>query len=72
MIKIQHGTKPYPVSTVAVLDNMSQLAVGLTNGVVIHVRGDLSKDRTVKQKVIYEGEEPITGNIFNIKTAYIC
>ncbi|KAI9272896.1 hypothetical protein BDA99DRAFT_545733 [Phascolomyces articulosus] len=47
---------------------MSQLAVGLTSGVVIHVRGDLSKDRTVKQKVIYEGEEPITGLGFREQT----
>ncbi|KAI9491576.1 hypothetical protein BDB00DRAFT_766754 [Zychaea mexicana] len=47
---------------------MSQLAVGLTSGVVIHVRGDLSKDRTVKQKVIFEGEEPITGLGFREQT----
>lgn len=40
---------------------MSQMAIGLASGAVIHIRGDLSKDRTIKQKVIYEGEEPITG-----------
>ncbi|CDH55166.1 vacuolar membrane protein [Lichtheimia corymbifera JMRC:FSU:9682] len=54
-IKIQHGAKPYPVTTIAVLENMSQMAIGLASGAVIHIRGDLSKDRTIKQKVIYEG-----------------
>lgn len=47
---------------------MSQCAVGLTNGVVISIRGDLSKDKTVKQKVIYEGDEPITGLGFREQT----
>ncbi|KAI9486357.1 MAG: hypothetical protein EXX96DRAFT_40431 [Benjaminiella poitrasii] len=47
---------------------MSQLAIGLANGVVILIRGDLSKDKTTKQKVIYEGEEPITGLGFREQT----
>ncbi|OAC97684.1 hypothetical protein MUCCIDRAFT_154612 [Mucor lusitanicus CBS 277.49] len=67
-IKIQHGGKTYPVSTFAILENMSQLAIGLANGVVILIRGDLSKDKTTKQKVIYEGEEPITGLGFREQT----
>ncbi|KAI8878575.1 vacuolar protein sorting-associated protein 11 [Backusella circina FSU 941] len=67
-IKIQHGGKTYPVSTLAVLENLSQAAIGLANGVVILIRGDLSKDKTVKQKVIYEGEEPITGLGFREQT----
>jgi hypothetical protein len=52
----------------AVLENLSQAAIGLANGVVILIRGDLSKDKTVKQKVIYEGEEPITGLGFREQT----
>lgn len=47
---------------------MSQAAIGLANGVVILIRGDLSKDKTTKQKVIYEGEEPITGLGFREQT----
>ncbi|KAG0185380.1 hypothetical protein DFQ28_009464 [Apophysomyces sp. BC1034] len=47
---------------------MSQAAIGLANGVVILIRGDLSKDRTTKQKVIYEGGEPITGLGFREQT----
>lgn len=51
-----------------ILENLSQCAVGLANGVVILIRGDLSKDKAVKQKVIYEGEEPITGLGFREQT----
>ncbi|KAI8391064.1 uncharacterized protein BYT42DRAFT_591772 [Radiomyces spectabilis] len=47
---------------------MSQAAIGLANGTVILIRGDLSKDRTTKQKVIYEGVEPITGLGFREQT----
>ena len=67
-IKIQHGGKTYPVTTFAILENMSQAAIGLANGVVILIRGNLSKDKTTKQKVIYEGEEPITGLGFREQT----
>ncbi|KAJ3078590.1 Vacuolar protein sorting-associated protein 11 [Quaeritorhiza haematococci] len=50
----------YVVTSVAVLENMSQIAVGLENGVVILVRGDISRDRFTKQKVIHEGSACIT------------
>ncbi|PKC62550.1 vacuolar protein sorting protein VPS11 [Rhizophagus irregularis] len=59
-IKVNHGGKPFPVSTIAVLDNLSQIAVGLANGVVVLIRGDL-KERHTKQKVIHESDEPVTG-----------
>ncbi|RUS22924.1 hypothetical protein BC937DRAFT_94921 [Endogone sp. FLAS-F59071] len=60
-IKVQHGGRPFPVTTFAVLENLSQIAIGLANGVVILIRGDISRDRTTKQKIIHEGEEPVTG-----------
>jgi len=59
-IKVNHGGKPFPVSTIAVLDNLAQIAVGLANGVVVLIRGDL-KDFYTKQKVIHESDEPVTG-----------
>ncbi|RKO86818.1 hypothetical protein BDK51DRAFT_22887 [Blyttiomyces helicus] len=40
---------------------MSQVAVGLENGVVILVRGDLTRDRFTKSKVVYEGSESVSG-----------
>lgn len=67
-IRVQHGGKTYPVSTFAILENMSQAAIGLANGLVILIRGNLAKDKTAKQKVIYEGEEPITGLGFREQT----
>ncbi|KAG2183841.1 hypothetical protein INT44_008852 [Umbelopsis vinacea] len=75
-IKIQHGGMVYPVSacavsTFAVLENLTQIAVGLANGTVILIRGDLQKERTTKQKVIHEGSEPITGLGFREQTKSI-
>jgi hypothetical protein len=49
------------VTAFAVLENMSQIAVGLENGIVLLIRGDISRDRTIKTKVIHEGSEPVTG-----------
>ncbi|CAG8480604.1 10621_t:CDS:10 [Diversispora eburnea] len=53
-IKVNHGGKPHPVSTLAVLENLGQIAVGLANGVVVLIKGDLYRDRYTKQKVIHE------------------
>ncbi|CAG8448752.1 2420_t:CDS:10 [Acaulospora colombiana] len=60
-IKVNHGGKPFPVSTFAVLENLGQIAVGLANGVVVLIKGDIYRDRYTKQKVIHESEEPVTG-----------
>lgn len=43
---------------------MSQLAVGFGNGSVTVIRGDLVYGRGVKQRIVYESEEPITGVAF--------
>ncbi|CAG8604564.1 4777_t:CDS:10, partial [Ambispora gerdemannii] len=68
IIKVEHNKKPFPVSTFAVLENMSQIAIGLANGIVILIRGDLSRDRYIKQKIIHEDEEPVTGREENRNT----
>ena len=49
------------VSVVAALENLSQLAIGLANGAVILYRGDISRDRFTKPKVVHKGQDPITG-----------
>ncbi|KAI8826715.1 uncharacterized protein EV422DRAFT_511151 [Fimicolochytrium jonesii] len=59
--KIQYGQKVFPVTAIAVLENMTQVAIGLENGVVIVIRGDISRDRFTKSKIIHEGSEMITG-----------
>ncbi|KAI8593020.1 hypothetical protein BDZ88DRAFT_405220 [Geranomyces variabilis] len=60
--KIQYGQKVFPVTALAVLENMTQVAIGLENGVVMLIRGDISRrDRFTKSKIIHEGSETITG-----------
>ncbi|KAJ3178282.1 Vacuolar protein sorting-associated protein 11 [Irineochytrium annulatum] len=59
--KIQHNNKVFPVTALAVLENMSQVAVGLENGVVLLIRGDISRDRFTKTKVVHESSELVTG-----------
>ncbi|KNC99120.1 tethering complex subunit PEP5 [Spizellomyces punctatus DAOM BR117] len=59
--KIQYGHKVFPVTALAVLENMTQVAIGLENGVVVLIRGDISRDRFTKSKIIHEGSEMITG-----------
>jgi hypothetical protein len=49
------------VSALAVLDDLSQLAVGFANGSVTVIRGDLIHDRGAKQRTVFESQEPITG-----------
>lgn len=59
--RLQGPCRIQQVSSLAVLENLSQLAVGLANGSVILMRGDVSRDRAIKQKVLYKGSHPITG-----------
>ncbi|KAI8913496.1 hypothetical protein EDD86DRAFT_200662 [Gorgonomyces haynaldii] len=58
-IKIMHQQKIFPVTSIACLENMTQLAVGLENGVVVVYRGDLSRDRFTKSKIVHEGSEMV-------------
>lgn len=62
--KVLYENKAYSVSCVAVMENLSQMAVGLANGAVILMRGDISRDRIIKQKILFKGDNPITGLAF--------
>nr|KAJ3419431.1 Vacuolar protein sorting-associated protein 11 [Polyrhizophydium stewartii] len=59
--KIVHKAKVFPVTAFAALENLSQLAIGLENGVVMVHRGDLSRARYAKTVVVHEGSETVTG-----------
>ncbi|KAJ3050090.1 Vacuolar protein sorting-associated protein 11 [Rhizophlyctis rosea] len=59
--KVQHGNKVFPVTAVAVLKNLTQVAVGLENGIVLLFRGDMLRDKFTKPRVVHEGSETITG-----------
>lgn len=49
------------ISAVAIVDDLSQVAVGFANGSVTIIRGDLIHDRGARQRIVFESEEPITG-----------
>jgi hypothetical protein len=49
------------ISAFAVVDDLSQVAVGFANGSVTIIRGDLIHDRGARQRIVFESEEPITG-----------
>ncbi|KAI9892351.1 MAG: hypothetical protein M1814_001552 [Vezdaea aestivalis] len=65
-LSIQNKRKQFPISALAVLDDLSQVAVGFANGSVTVIRGDLIHDRGAKQRTVFESEEPITGVQFYI------
>ncbi|OZJ06318.1 hypothetical protein BZG36_00723 [Bifiguratus adelaidae] len=61
-LKMQHVEKGAYVTTFAVLDNLSQLAIGFSNGSALLLRGDIGRDRSVKQKLVTESSiHAITG-----------
>ncbi|KAG0274266.1 hypothetical protein BGZ95_009950 [Linnemannia exigua] len=60
-IRVTQQGNAFPVSALAVLENLSQVAVGLANGTVVLIYGDLMRERTTAQKVVHQNDEPITG-----------
>ncbi|KAG0349145.1 hypothetical protein BG004_001569 [Podila humilis] len=60
-IRVQQSGSAFPVSSLAVLENLSQIAVGLANGTVVLISGDLMRERTTAQKIVHQNDEPITG-----------
>eukprot|EP00027_Filamoeba_sp_ATCC50430_P018912 CAMPEP_0168579026 /NCGR_PEP_ID=MMETSP0413-20121227/21645_1 /TAXON_ID=136452 /ORGANISM="Filamoeba nolandi, Strain NC-AS-23-1" /LENGTH=897 /DNA_ID=CAMNT_0008612909 /DNA_START=77 /DNA_END=2766 /DNA_ORIENTATION=- len=65
VIKIQKSKTQQtqvPVTCLAVLEDLSQIAVGLCNGNVVLVTGDIVREKTSKQTVLStENINPITG-----------
>ncbi|WVF68790.1 hypothetical protein IAT40_003562 [Kwoniella sp. CBS 6097] len=68
-VRIQHGQRPHPVSSIALTSNLSHLAVGLGDGTVLlyrHLLQSLTTSPTAltslpKARVVHESLEPITG-----------
>ncbi|KAI9017630.1 hypothetical protein BC832DRAFT_40189 [Gaertneriomyces semiglobifer] len=60
-VEVTVGGKVFPVTAVSMLQNLTQIAVGLENGVVLLIRGG---ERSSKTKVLLEGSEMITGLAF--------
>lgn len=64
-VLINDGANAYPISCFTFNESLTCIAVGYTSGKVILIRGDLLRDRGLKQRVIYEGPDPITGIHYN-------
>lgn len=60
-VHVQNGKKQFPVSAVAILNDLTQVAVGFANGSVTIIRGDFVHDRGTRQRTVFESEQPITG-----------
>ncbi|KAF9438731.1 hypothetical protein BGZ76_005463 [Entomortierella beljakovae] len=60
-IRVIQSGNIFPISAFAVLENLSQIAVGLANGTVVLISGDLMRERTTAQKIVHQNDEPITG-----------
>ncbi|KAF9158723.1 hypothetical protein DFQ26_007306 [Actinomortierella ambigua] len=61
-IKVQQPSgSVFPVTCLAVLESLTQIAVGLANGTVVLIHGDLTKEKATGQRPILQNDEPITG-----------
>ncbi|ESO93774.1 hypothetical protein LOTGIDRAFT_182193 [Lottia gigantea] len=58
------GNKPTQVSCLTVHDNLNYMAVGFDNGSVVLFKGDVTRERNSKSRVVYENPSKITGLIF--------
>lgn len=64
-VHINNNGNSYPISCFTFNEALTCVGVGYTSGKVILVRGDLLRDRGLKQRVIYESPDPITGIHYN-------
>lgn len=62
MLRVAPGSKAVAVSCLALHDAL--LAVGFCDGSVLLVRGEITRDRHSKQKVIHSDKNPVTGLAF--------
>ncbi|XP_065191110.1 vacuolar protein sorting-associated protein 11 homolog [Sycon ciliatum] len=64
MLRVAPGTKPVAVSCVAAHENLQAMAVGFCDGSVLLVRGDITRERHSKTRVIHSDKHPVTGLAF--------
>ncbi|KAJ4438460.1 hypothetical protein ANN_14405, partial [Periplaneta americana] len=58
------NNKPSPATALSVHDNLNLMAVGFGDGSILLYRGDITRERTNKQKVLKDGNSPVTGLAF--------
>ena len=59
-INVQQGSKIFPVTAMSIVVKLNLITIGLENGVVLLLKGDISSKQN-KISVIYEESTPITG-----------
>lgn len=64
-VAVQDGDNSFPLTSVLFNDSLTCIAVGSNSGRLILIRGDLLRDRGLRQRVIYESSEPITALRFS-------
>ncbi|XP_022806826.1 vacuolar protein sorting-associated protein 11 homolog [Stylophora pistillata] len=64
MQRLIPGNKPVPVSCLALMENLTQMAVGFADGTVLVYKGDITRDRHTKQRIVHHDKHPVTGLAF--------
>ncbi|CAH3015308.1 unnamed protein product, partial [Porites evermanni] len=64
MQRLIPGNKPVPVSCLAVMENLTQMAVGFADGTVLVYKGDITRDRHTKQRIVHHDKHAVTGLAF--------
>lgn len=73
LVEVKNGSNTFPISVISISRDLTCIAVGFVNGRILLIRGDLSRDRGSRQRMIYEdpGKEPLTSLAFN-EDATVC
>lgn len=64
VIKGTAGSNPTPITSIAVVESLAHLAIGFADGNVLFVRGDVTREKYSKQKLVKISDSPITGLAF--------
>ncbi|XP_074607896.1 vacuolar protein sorting-associated protein 11 homolog isoform X1 [Acropora palmata] len=64
MQRLIPGNKPVPVSCLTLMENLTHMAVGFADGTVLVYKGDITRDRHTKQRIVHQDKHPVTGLAF--------
>ncbi|RWS10542.1 vacuolar protein sorting-associated protein 11-like protein, partial [Dinothrombium tinctorium] len=64
IIRAITGVIPTPITCLSATDSLTHLAIGFGDGHIMFLRGDVTRERSTKQKVIPASEHAITGLAF--------
>jgi hypothetical protein len=64
VIRVNTGVIPSPVTAIDVLDTLMMMACAFADGNILLFRGDITRDKNCKQKLINCSPNPVTGLAF--------